>query len=228
MNVAWKLALICKGLSPPSLLETYTEERVPVIQEMLQITTGFFNKFYKQDKSMWSRPLALRQLGVHYRWSSIVIDELEDHENAVTSGTNIEPPDAYGNEGTDRLHAGDRAPDAPGLVVSDGTTTRLFDIYNAAQHTVLVFDSTLTHDTAAVLDNYESSVVRLIEVNEKSSRVEDNDDSKFTDSQGHARRAYGFNAGVKIAIIRPDGVVGGLVKSPSGVQKYFTKMFVSK
>lgn len=37
-NLGWKLALVVKGFSPSSLLDTYTEERLPVIQDMLRRT----------------------------------------------------------------------------------------------------------------------------------------------------------------------------------------------
>ncbi|KAF8321576.1 hypothetical protein DL93DRAFT_1424691 [Clavulina sp. PMI_390] len=39
-NLGWKLALVLKGLSPPSLLESYSEERIPVIKAMLGLTQG--------------------------------------------------------------------------------------------------------------------------------------------------------------------------------------------
>ncbi|KAJ3490071.1 hypothetical protein NLJ89_g11468 [Agrocybe chaxingu] len=38
-NLGWKLSLVTKGLSPASLLETYNDERLPVVAEMLNITT---------------------------------------------------------------------------------------------------------------------------------------------------------------------------------------------
>ena len=43
-NLAWKLALAYKGLSPPSLLETYSTERIPVIAEMLDISSDLLKK----------------------------------------------------------------------------------------------------------------------------------------------------------------------------------------
>ena len=38
-NLAWKLALVQRGLASPSLLRTYTEERLPVSAELLNQTT---------------------------------------------------------------------------------------------------------------------------------------------------------------------------------------------
>lgn len=37
-NLGWKLAPVIKGFSPPSILGTYTEERLPVVAEMLNLT----------------------------------------------------------------------------------------------------------------------------------------------------------------------------------------------
>ena len=38
INLAWKLALVVKSLSPPSLLDSYHAERAPVVREMLNVT----------------------------------------------------------------------------------------------------------------------------------------------------------------------------------------------
>ena len=80
MNVTWRLASIVKGLSPMSLLDTYEQERIPVIREMLRMTSNLAQLVFKEGDEAggaWHRPLSGRQLGVHYRWSSIVLDELK-------------------------------------------------------------------------------------------------------------------------------------------------------
>ncbi|KAJ3515495.1 hypothetical protein NLJ89_g1721 [Agrocybe chaxingu] len=46
-NLGWKLALVAKQLAPPSLLDTYSEERLPVVAEMLNITTSLLKKTIK-------------------------------------------------------------------------------------------------------------------------------------------------------------------------------------
>ena len=101
-----------------SLLDTYEQERIPVIREMLRMTSNLAQLVFKVgDDSAWNRPLSGRQLGVHYRWSSIVLDELREGEGElVLESTSIEPEDVYGSESTGgRIHAGDRAPDAAGV-----------------------------------------------------------------------------------------------------------------
>ncbi|TFY73620.1 hypothetical protein EWM64_g10392, partial [Hericium alpestre] len=80
-NLSWKLALAIKGLAAPGLLDSYTEERLPVIKEMLNVTTALLNETFDTttrkagDPSPWHRPRALNQLGVHCRWSPVVVDD---------------------------------------------------------------------------------------------------------------------------------------------------------
>ncbi|VDB92578.1 unnamed protein product [Peniophora sp. CBMAI 1063] len=223
MNSAWKAALVCKGLAPLSVLDTYTSERHPVIQEMLQITTGIFQGFGKTDAKTFSfdNPIALRQLGVHCRWSPAVRDELDgtpvegdSTEVKITGST-------YGSNSPDRPHAGDRAPDAPALVGADGKETRLFEIFSVARHTVLIFDPSVAQDVAAAVAKLPEGVARAI-VLQSADNLAGQAVETYTDSQGHAARSYGIESGVKVAIIRPDGVVGAVLRGAEGVQTYFT------
>jgi len=43
-NLGWKLALVEKGIANKSLLETYNAERLPVISEMLEVTTSILDR----------------------------------------------------------------------------------------------------------------------------------------------------------------------------------------
>lgn len=162
-NLAWKLALVLKGLANPTLLNSYTTERFPVIAEMLNLTTTLYQRTFSGNSGLhtllqradatkadidesakdagWYRDRKLFQLDVNYRWSEIVYDER--FPDAETDERN-----AYGVEGQ-VVRAGDRAPDAPGLdcVHAKGVhagsgkskPTRLFDILEPNVHTALVF-----------------------------------------------------------------------------------------
>ncbi|KAL5527978.1 hypothetical protein ACEPAG_6779 [Sanghuangporus baumii] len=165
-NLAWKLVLSLKSRASPTLLDSYESERLPVIAEMLHITTGLFNKMTSRrgtqrgieaahaqaqeqkeedrEKAAYSRDWRLFQLDLNYRWSEIVYDErfAKDENNA-----NIER-NAYGVAGHD-IRAGDRAPDAPGLTdvaghSSGSSVMRLFDVFKPTVHTVLVFTAELS------------------------------------------------------------------------------------
>src|ERR1700742_1889775 len=43
INLAWKMALVLKGQAPPALLDTYEQERLPVIRDVLAHTDGLTN-----------------------------------------------------------------------------------------------------------------------------------------------------------------------------------------
>ncbi|KZV72963.1 hypothetical protein PENSPDRAFT_683358 [Peniophora sp. CONT] len=222
-NLSWKLALVCKGLALPDLLETYSEERVPVISEMLKVTTKIASATFKAkpDDDAFKRPTHLGQLGVHYRWSSIVHDGLRVGE-AQFESTNLAPPSTYGlGEKMPRLQAGDRAPDAPGLIGPAGETT-LFDNFSVARHTVLVFGP--SHDAAvrAAVARYPKGFTDILTLLPEGSEKKE---GALIDAQGHAYRGYAVEAGVAVAIVRPDGVVGALLKEDEGVEVYFSRIF---
>lgn len=44
INLGWKLALVEKGLATPTLLVSYGAERIPVLKEMLVLTTKLLEK----------------------------------------------------------------------------------------------------------------------------------------------------------------------------------------
>lgn len=85
-NLAWKIALVYKGLAKPELLSSFEAERLPVVTLMLATTSGLYNRFVvnkdsappkdPKDKSgflMW-RNNALFMMEINYRWSPIVLD----------------------------------------------------------------------------------------------------------------------------------------------------------
>ena len=226
LNLAWKLSLVYKGHSPATLLDSYTTERLPVIAEMLNITTGMLHNIRNAStiESAMEREKRLNMLGVNYRTSAIVVDE----------SAHAEPVSAYGilNEGA--LVAGDRAPDAPGLMplVTSGadSDTRLFDVFSATYHTVLMFTSDASAGTGIleVLWKYPRDLIRPIIVLPQGSEGATVDQvAVVVDHGGHAYRAYlAVEGEQKVVVVRPDGVVGAIVRDAGGVKIYFDKIFV--
>ncbi|KAJ7782041.1 FAD binding domain-containing protein [Mycena maculata] len=225
-NLAWKLALVQRGLAPMTLLDSYTHERVPVIKEMLDATTQLLDRTVQAkaagtDLSHWDRSGPLSMLGVNYRWSSIVVDERDD-PTAAKVATN-----GYGIQYTD-LRAGDRAPDAPALKdIHTGETKHLFDVFDAARHTVLVFSasperiSTVTQ----VLSRLPEDTVRCVAI-VPSDAADLQTEMVLEDTQGHAYSNYDSNGACDIAVVRPDFVLGALVSSSEALERYFGQIFV--
>ncbi|KIM40523.1 hypothetical protein M413DRAFT_445969 [Hebeloma cylindrosporum] len=212
-------------LATPSLLDTFNEERLPVVAQMLDITTELLKKTMKDtmSESGWDRSGNLNQLGVNYRWSSIVVDEEKEQDGIAT-----EKPDGYGASGP--LQAGDRAPDAPGLVMQGKDVgMRLFNIFESQRHTVLVFsDKVDCKSVIAGLERYPADLVHRVIISKPgdgaSVTARGVDYDVFEDRDGYAYEAY--QGALGIYVIRPDGVVGARVGGSDGLQRYFQSIFV--
>ena len=80
----------------------------------------------------WKRDGAMKQFGVNYRGSGIVLDERNPLPDAM--------PSEHGS-GDGVLRAGDRAPSAPVRCAADAGVQKLFDVFNCQRHTIPVFTS---------------------------------------------------------------------------------------
>ncbi|KAH9829717.1 monooxygenase [Rhodofomes roseus] len=232
-NLAWKLVLVAKGWASLDLLDTYTEERLPVIAAMLQESTALLNalqtsKTSGKDDTAWKRERLLKMLGINYRWSSIVVDERAEKPK--------EPVDVYGGETGGDLRAGDRALDAPGLVVIDGSgdqqaTLSFFSIFRPMYHTVLLFtpDGSVVQPILEELKRYPTGSVKTVVVYPRDAAdVSTVVEADFTavDNEGHAYAAYGVSIErPATVVIRPDGVVGAIVFCLDGLKAYMTAVF---
>ncbi|EIW82608.1 hypothetical protein CONPUDRAFT_120706 [Coniophora puteana RWD-64-598 SS2] len=226
VNLGWKLSYVLKGLSPPSLLETYSEERLPVIAEMLNLTTGVLNQSAIGTDASFVRPSRLLMLGVNHRTSSIVLEELSPALAAVP---------AYGDSNVEGvLAAGDRAPDAPGLVDAKGGEHRFFDVFRTTYHTVLVFAPNVEAATHIInaIDGKYAGVVRAVVVLPGSAFLDKDEKASsvltLCDAHRHAYTGYRAHEGeTRAVVVRPDGFIGASVRTAEGVERYFAKIFVS-
>ncbi|KAI5887200.1 uncharacterized protein SCHCODRAFT_02515850 [Schizophyllum commune H4-8] len=227
-NLAWKIALVHKKLAPPTLLDTYSTERLPVIATMLQKTTDLLNKtmaaFQKGvanpsvTNEAWERGGELQQFGVNYRGSTIVLDERNPPEEGAI-------PSAYGS-GAGGVRAGDRAPSAPVKGLGEGAE-KLFDVFSPTRHTVLVFTA---GEAAAkgVLEQVKAlpeGVAEVVVVAPKGKAVEAAGARVVEDVDGHAHSIYQVEQDPTIVVVRPDGAVGAIVLEAAGVGRYFSKVF---
>ncbi|KAI6117244.1 FAD binding domain-containing protein [Pisolithus croceorrhizus] len=279
LHLCWKLALVYKGFSPASLLDAYTAERLPVIAEMLDLTTEILKRMHGESKvegaqtstdgkdgakvelnleRMKHRGKNMFMLGVNCRTSPIVVDEFAP---ASTPGVAV-AYSAYGNIEEGILRAGDRAPDAPDLVLVANSnhaasnassisapptkglaTTRLFDIFAPAYHTVLMFapalaDPVVSSVLAALQQCVpENDLVRPLVVLpdsppdlhkgvETSSALDQTPGVEvLVDRVGYAYGGYIIEKELKVIAIRPDGVVGAIVRGAEGLERYFDGVF---
>lgn len=225
VNLCWKLSVILKNdLQVPSLLlGSYTAERSPVIAEMLSQTAALLKKTSEAKKgnfSAWKRDDVLRQMGVNYRGSPIVTDER-------TLGNSGGKP--YSN--TDgKVCAGDRAPDAPGLVDVSGRTTKLFDRFNTYSHTVLIFGPPALNIVEA-LAQYPRGAIQCLFILPKGSMLPTANSSTAIAVEDRGEHAHiGYAVANKklptIVVVRPDGAIGAIAFRINGLQRYFNRIFI--
>lgn len=252
-NLGWKLALVIKKFAPPSLLDTYTEERLPVVAEMLNQTTKILKTTFKEgEEKPWDKSESLLQLGVNYRWSSIVFDErqilearretedndfMADYEYFVDDQDDIDV-DSYGNLLDGRLRAGDRAPDASGLIDRSAsslfrTTYDLFRTFGSHYHTVLIFSELADpKPVLKLLKIYPPGTVRSVVITRRgrsiSSPAVASADLVLEDHDGHAYAAYIPGKTCGIVVVRPDGIVGAIVEDRRWLHKYFLAIFAGE
>ncbi|KAJ7209278.1 FAD binding domain-containing protein [Mycena pura] len=237
-NLGWKLALVLKNLAPRTILSSFNVERLPVVAQMLHATSALYthvvrevkdeatNKKEDENASGWFRwrNTALEMYGVNYRFSPIVVEErdttAQDQENMMAR--------AYqGYEGTGTLRAGDRAPEAPGLVHA-GTETSLFSLFQPSMHTVLIFpptDHASLDDIFATTSAYPKSTIQTFAVYKASASVQGTAD--LVDRQGDAYSSYLVaNGKTTIVVVRPDGFIGAIVHDDRGLTRYFNHVFL--
>ncbi|KAI6018083.1 FAD binding domain-containing protein [Pisolithus microcarpus] len=243
-NIAWKIAPVYKGLSPASLLDTYTTERLRVIAEMLGLTTQIHKQIIGSDlERAMRRRKNVYMLGMNYRSSPIVVDEFVSTPGGSVSHS------AYREMQEGVLQAGDRALDAPNLVSviapSMAGSTRMFDIFASTHHTIIIFAPSLAVPAVqsmivtlqeviskelakrvVVLPGSHSEPGGHVESQMSSGEDETIDIEVLVDQGGHVYRGYVVEEGeIKVVVVRPDGVVGATVRGVAGLEQYFEGVF---
>ena len=181
-NLAWKLAAVVTGTASPDLLDTYDDERRPVAAAVLALSDDRLRRTLEEHGIPIERTRDTTQLSIGYRRSVLSRDDRADGSDSAG--------------GAAVLRAGDRAPDASGLLTSNGER-RLFDITRGGQFTLLCFgrptpNSQLPPDT---------QVVDVVPDHPAAGQV--------VDTRGRLGHAYAATADT-LVLIRPDGYIAAI------------------
>lgn len=174
-NLGWKLAHVLEGASD-ALLDSYESERLPLAARVL----GLSKRLMLEGST--KRGADTQQLDLHYRGSSLAMDDVEQ---------------------PGRVRAGDRAPDAP-CVDGDGARRRLFEMFHGTHLTLLVFGSGPA-DIFARAREWRDGAVKIVRVLRPGDATSD---GVLVDAAGHARHAYGVGDAAALILVRPDGYIG--------------------
>jgi 2-polyprenyl-6-methoxyphenol hydroxylase-like FAD-dependent oxidoreductase len=193
-NLGWKLAAVIGGVDA-ALLDTYQQERLPIAAWVLGISTELMTSVVATGTITFRRDEETLQLGLGYRESSLTRDMR---------------PDGKG------LRAGDRAPDAPGLIGLGGPC-RLFDLLRGPHVTVLGFGEQWRPLIDACAARFAEGLKGYAIVRSPG------DQSCFVDADGHARAAYRDDT---LFVIRPDNYIGLVTEAVNAeaVIDYLTKI----
>lgn len=169
-NLGWKLAAVAKGASP-ALLDSYEAERRPVAIGVLALSNARLKQAIEDKDVPIRRDASTIQLDINYRASTLARDDRD--ESAA-------------------LRAGDRAPDATGLMTTGGER-RLFDMIGGGRFTLLDFGAM----TPAIIP----STVKMVRVVASVDGP-----GEIVDAKAHLAKAYGATEKT-LVLIRPDGYV---------------------
>ena len=130
MNLCWKLAMVYRGEATDGLLDTYNEERLPIIHDLVYRTeraTDIVNSNSHVVHTLLRHilPLAFSFDAIRRQGATIVTELGANYRTSSLSGK---------TERNGAVHAGDRVPD---VVIEAEGDVRLLDILDPSKFTVL-------------------------------------------------------------------------------------------
>jgi 2-polyprenyl-6-methoxyphenol hydroxylase-like FAD-dependent oxidoreductase len=199
INLSWKLALVMQGLAPEELLDTYEDERLPVMRNILNKTEAITDVM--SARGLLVRSL-LRYVAPPLGKARPVQRSVPFRVSQIAVGYRRSPLSAHhGRAG--RLRAGDRVPDLPVLsrVAHGGAWEQrsLFGLLDPLRFTLLVVqrpdsDGVAGVDWCGAVQPWP--IIRVVGI---SAPPDDAARARFDATLGRSRGVF---------LVRPDGYVG--------------------
>jgi len=241
-NLAWKMALVLKGKSPESLLDSYNTERHKIGKEVVGLThtateiatihnpilslirnkmVGVLSKINPVQEKIVSR---LAQLEFHYKDSPIVEERWFESKEV----------EGYVPHGLD-LKAGERFKDY-NLNTPDGTnTTELYKLLKGSEHELLIFTGAepegmeieeISKVVESVKDYGTLIETHLIIGTKEIPKGLPELPSTWVDPDHEMHKDFGA-AKASLYLVRPDGYIAfrNQPASTSDLREYLVKLF---
>jgi 2-polyprenyl-6-methoxyphenol hydroxylase-like FAD-dependent oxidoreductase len=221
INLAWKLGLVMHGEATEALLDTYEQERLPVMRNVLSKTERV------TDVLSSRRPIVLgllRHVGPRIGSARLVQRFIPYRVSQIAIGYRRSPLSVHhGRAG--RLHAGDRVPDLPvrtRVAHDDAWHERsLFGVLDSLRFTLLVVHPRASDaggvDWCGVVQPWP--VIRVVGI------------APPADDAGRDRFHATFGVRRGVVLVRPDGYigfVGGKHASASHLDAYCRRWLVPR
>jgi 2-polyprenyl-6-methoxyphenol hydroxylase-like FAD-dependent oxidoreductase len=209
MNLAWKLALVLRGIAPEVLLDTYDQDRLPVMRSVLNRTEGLTD--------MIDGDSILRSFFVRMAPWIANAEFVQDNVTARISQIALnyrDSPLSSDNFGDGTLVAGDRIPDLTvrASTSPQGKAEKIFSLLNPTRFTLLLANFA---DTTAIQSRLSESMSPWHELIETYS---------ISAPDGDAQKPFKdcFGERPSITLVRPDAYIGfrGTQSSPDSLIKY--------
>jgi 2-polyprenyl-6-methoxyphenol hydroxylase-like FAD-dependent oxidoreductase len=211
-NLAWKLALVERGIADASMLDSYQAERHPVGVRLLKTTDRLFsviaghNPISRTARGKVAPHLAGRVLtrqSVRSKFVGMLVQLRLRYPDSPLSSED-------GSGWQEAPAPGDRAREAD--LVVDGEPGRLYDVLRGVHHTVLLFTGLDDHARSAVelcriAERLEEAHPGLVKARVISAERFADHPLALGDPDRTAHRQYGITSAGAF-VIRPDAHIG--------------------
>ena len=225
VNLSWKLAAVIKGEAQPKLLDTYSEERIAVIRDVLKGTEELTNAIGSENPLFRS---AFNNLTPWIVGTDTVQTESAERISQISLNYRKSPLSLAEGRSVP-IHPGDRMPDLEVTILTrsgnlspDGQTTRLFALMDPSCFTILysnITDAAKTHAEIQKTIGPWHFLMQGFQIAPAGPGAEAN--ANFENVAGSSS---------SIILVRPDGYVAftGSEHSVPALAKYCAEWFVPK
>ena len=229
-NLAWKLALVVKGIAPEWWLDTYPSERRRIAEDILEWTkavTEHFTLFEELSQEERERVYANQVLPEHER---IQIRTHEEQLDLDYRSSHLCEPELEIEPDSDECpRPGARAPDVSGLICV-GKETSFLQLAGLPRHRLLLFrpeDAKARTQIDDVVIQMNTRHRHWVEVAIVASGEQDRQVpegvSLIEDPQGRLRKKYGGDR-YPIYLIRPDGYLSVRTDRPEKLEEFLARI----
>ncbi|MFG1932048.1 FAD-dependent monooxygenase [Mycobacterium sp. NPDC048908] len=211
-NLAWKLALVERGLADAGLLDSYQQERHPIGVQLLKTTDRIFSVFGGQNPLA---RLARGRVAPVLAGRLLTMSWLRRRFIGLLAQLRLRYPDSAlnaedGSGWRDAPAPGDRAREAD--VTIDGRHGHLYEVFRGTQHTVLLFtglddEARPAVELCRIAEQIEQSYPGLVKARVITAEESANHPAALGDPAGTAHRQYGITSAAAF-VIRPDKYIG--------------------